>query len=287
MLAVYKKELRGAFTSMFGYLFLTFLLALVGFYVYTFNLKLEYASIAYAINSVTMFFLLLVPMLTMRILSEEKKQKTDQLLFTSPVSVTRIVIGKYLALVSILLIAMLIISVYPHILARYGTVNMKVAYSNIAAFFLLGCAYLAIGLFVSALTESQIVAAILTFIVILFTLLADALKGMIPSDHAISVLVLAVLVFILAGIAFLMMKNWFVFGGLLVVDYAVLFGLYFWKETLYDGFLTKMLGWISLISRFDKFKYGLFDVAAYVYYLSIVFLFVFLTVQAIKKRRWS
>ena len=284
MLAVYKKELRQAFTSLFGYLFLAFLLALIGFYVYQFNLKLEYASFAYPLSSVTLFFILLVPMITMRSLSEEKKQKTDQLIFTSPVSVTRIITGKYLALVTILLIAVMIVCVYPPILARYGAVNMKIAYSNIAAFFLLGCAYFAIGMFLSSLTESQIVAAILTFIVIL----AVALKDRIPSDHTISFLVLCVLAVILGLITFLLMRSIAVTVILTALLAGALFVLYFAvNKALFDGLLTKMLGWISLISRFENFRYGLFDGAAYVYYISIIFLFVFLTIQVIKKRRWS
>ncbi|MBO7649404.1 MAG: ABC transporter permease subunit [Lachnospiraceae bacterium] len=288
MLAVYKKELRQTFTSIFGYMFLAFLLALIGFYVYQFNLKLEYASFAYPLASVTLFFLLLVPMLTMRILSEEKKQKTDQLLFTSPVSIPRIILGKYLALVTVLLIAMVIISFYPLVLSSYGDVNMKIAYSNIVAFFLLGCAYFAIGMFISTLTESQIVAAILTFIVILVTLLADALKDRIPSDHAISFIVLCVLAVLLGLIAFVMMKSLIVSGAIAAVCVGALCIVYFAVDnTLFDGFLTKMLGWISLVSRFENFRYGLFDSAAYVYYLSLIFLFVFLTVLAIKKRRWS
>jgi ABC-2 type transport system permease protein len=288
MLAVYKKEIRQAFTSIFGYMFLAFLLALIGFYVYQINLKEEYANFAYPLNSVTIFFLLLVPMLTMRTLSEEKKQKTDQLVFTAPVSITRIILGKYLALASILLIAMAVISVYPPILAKYGAVNMKIAYSNIVAFFFLGCAYFAIGLFLSSLTESQIVAAILTFIVILVTLLADALKDRIPSDHAISFLVIWVLILLLAIIVFFMMKSVIVAIAVFAVCGAANAIAYFAVgKALFDGLLTKMLGWISLISRFENFRYGLFDGAAYVYYLSISFLFVFLTIQAIKKRRWS
>lgn len=288
MIAIYKKEIRQAFSSIFGYMFLAFLLALIGFYVYQFNLKMEYASFAYPLSSVTIFFLLLVPMLTMRTLSEEKRQKTDQLIFTSPVSIPRIILGKYLALVTILFIAVVIISAYPPVLAKYGNVNMKIAYSNIAAFFLLGCAYFAIGMFISALTESQIVAAILTFIVILLTLLADALKDRIPSDHAISFLVIWVLILILGIIVFFMMKSIAVAVAVFLVCGAANAIVYFAvSEELFDGLLTKILGWISLISRFENFRYGLFDGAAYVYYLSIIFLFVFLTVQAIKKRRWS
>ena len=288
MLAVYKKELRQAFTSIFGYVFLAFLLALVGFYVYTLNLKGGYASIAYAISSVTAFFLLLVPMLTMRILSEERKQKTDQLVFTSPVSITRIILGKYLALVTVFFFAIAIISVYPLILNKYGNVNMKSAYANIAAFFFLGCAYLAIGMFISALTESQIVAAIVTFIIILFTLLANALKNMIPTDYSVAFLVMLVLSVVLGVIAFVMMKNVPVAAGISVVSIAAVLITYFGvSKEMYDGLLTKILGWFSLVSRFENFTYDLFDAAAYVYYLSISFLFVFLTIQAIKKRRWS
>ena len=287
MLAIYKKEMRQAFSSIFGYLFLTFLLVIVGVFVYIFNLKEEYASIAHAISNVTTFMLFLIPMFTMRILSEERKQKTDQLIFTSPVSITDIILGKYFALVSIFLLALLVICTYPLILARYGNVNMKVAYSNLAAFFFLGCAYLAIGLFISALTENQIVAAIVTFIVILFTLLADVLKDMIPSDNTISVLVIGILILVVGIILFLMMKNWIVSLVWAVVAGGVTVFFYFTHPTYFDGLLTKILGWSSLVSRFENFQYGLFDFAAYVFYLSISFLFVFLTIQAIKKRRWS
>ena len=140
---------------------------------------------------------------------------------------------------------------------------------------------------ISALTESQIVAAILTFIVILFTLLADVLKNLIPSDHTISVLVLAILALVLTAVTFVMMKNWIVSVVCGVICFGGIAATYFTHPTWYDGLLTKMLGWASLISRFDKFMYGMFDGAAYVFYFSISFLFVFLTIQAIKKRRWS
>lgn len=287
MLAVYKKEMRQAFTSIFGYIFLTFLLALFGVYTYIYNLKMGYASFAYAVSSVTTFFLFLVPMLTMRSLSEEKKQKTDQLVFTSPVSVSGIILGKYFALVTILFLAVAVVSTYPLILSKYGAVNMKVAYSNLGAFFLLGCAYLAIGLFLSALTESQIVAAIVTIIVILFTLLADVMKDMIPSDHSISVIVIGVLILVLVALSFVMMRNKIVSAALFVAGFGAMIGSYVTKPEIYDGFLTKLLGWFSLVSRFEDFQYGLFDPTAYVYYFSIAVLFVFLTIQAIKKRRWS
>ena len=150
MLAIYKKEMRTYFTSIVGYLFLGFFLALIGLYFYGQNLRGGYTNFGYALMSVSLFFILLVPMLTMRIMAEENRQKTDQLLYTSPVSVTKIIIGKYLSVLTMFSIVMLIVCFYPLILAEYGNVNLKMTYAVIFSFFLMGAAYMAIGLFISS-----------------------------------------------------------------------------------------------------------------------------------------
>ena len=119
-----------------------------------------YGFLGYALSGISMIFVLLVPMVTMRIMAEEKKQKTDQLLFTAPISVEKVILGKYLATVTLFAIVMLICSTYPLIMSLFGEINMIMTYSCILAFFLMGCAYLAIGMFISSLTESQAFAAI-------------------------------------------------------------------------------------------------------------------------------
>lgn len=287
MLAIYKKELKGYFTSFFGYLFLAFFLAFVGIYQYIYNLTLEYANFARSISGITTFFLLLVPMLTMRVLAEERRQKTDQLIFTAPVSVTQVVLGKFLAMVTVFAIGVAIVCAYPAVLHKYGAVNYQISYSTIAAFFLLGCAYMAIGLFISALTESQVFAAVMTFVVILFTWLVDLLVEMVPTDYTTAYIVLLACVILLAVILYVMMKNLFVSGGIAVILGGVLTVLLVSKPEKLDGAVARVFSWFSMLNRFDRFKYGIFDGAAYIYYLSLVFLFVFLTVQAIKKRRWE
>lgn len=287
MFAIYKKELKGYFTSFFGYLFLAFFLIFVGIFQYVYNLSMEYANFGRTISGITTFFLLLVPMLTMRVLAEERRQKTDQLIFTAPVCVTKVVLGKYLAMVTVFAIGVAIICTYPVVLHRYGAVNYAIAYSTIAAFFLLGCAYMAIGMFLSALTESQVFAAVMTFIVILFTWLVDLLVEMLPTDYTTAYLVLLACVILLAVVLYLMMKNLWVSGGVTVVFGGLLTAFLVAYPEKLDGAVERVFGWFSMLVRFDRFKYGILETSAYVYYLSLVFLFVFLTVQAIKKRRWE
>lgn len=287
MKAIYKKELRSYFTSFLGYLFIAFFLLFIGIFQYRYNLSLGYANFARAINGTATFFLLLVPMVTMRILAEEKRQRTDQLIFTSPVSVERIVIGKYLALVTVFAIAVLIVCAYPVILHNYGDTNYKVAYTTLGAFFLLGCTYMAIGMFISALTESQVFAAVVTFIVILFTLMIDMLVEMLPTGHDLALVILIVLALAIAVITYVMMKSKIVTGIFAVISVGGLLIAYFMNKQSFDGSLAKVFGWLSVQSRFALFMYGIVDISSYIYFLSMTLLFVFLTIQAIKKRRWE
>ena len=287
MIAIYKKELRSYFTSFLGYMFIAFFLLFIGVFQYLYNLRGEYANFALAINSTATFFLLLVPMVTMRILAEEKRQRTDQLIFTSPVSVERVVLGKYLALVTVFAIAAAIVCAYPVILHNNGATNYAVAYTTLAAFFLLGCTYMAIGMFISALTESQVFAAVMTFIVILFTLMIDMLVEMLPTGNVLALAVLIGLALVVSVITYVMMKSKIVTGIFAVLSLGGLITAFAINRQWFDGSLAKVFGWLSVQSRFSLFRYGIVDISSYVYFLSMIFLFVFLTIQAIKKRRWE
>ena len=287
MKAIYKRELKAYFTSFLGYLFIAFFLLFVGVFQYLYNLRGEYANFALAINGTATFFLLLVPMLTMRILAEEKRQRTDQLIFTSPVSVERVVLGKYLALVTVFAIAAAIVCAYPVILHNYGATNYAVAYTTLAAFFLLGCTYMAIGMFISALTESQVFAAVMTFIVILFTLMIDMLVEMLPTGNVLALAVLIGLALVVSVITYVMMKSKIVTGIFAVLSLGGLITAFAINRQWFDGSLAKVFGWLSVQSRFSLFRYGIVDISSYVYFLSMIFLFVFLTIHAIKKRRWE
>ena len=160
MTAIYKKELKSYLTSMIGYLFMAFTLALFGLYFTAINLQQGYPEIGYALQNSAFILLIAVPVLTMRVLSEEQKNKTDQLLLTAPVKISDIILGKYLALLTIYVIPVLIMCLYPLLLGTHGTVSYAVSYTSILGYFLLGAAYISVGVFVSSITESQVIAAV-------------------------------------------------------------------------------------------------------------------------------
>jgi len=287
MLAVYKKELKSYFTSMTGYVFIAFFLVIVGIYYVVYNMIQMYANFEYVLSSVSFIFILLVPILTMRLMAEERKQKTDQLLFTSPVSVGKIVAGKFLAVFTVFLIVMGIISVYPLILLQFGSLSLKVAYGSILGFTLLGAAYISIGLFISALTESQLVAAVVSFVVILITALMDSLVSLLPTDKKSAWVIFSVIIVLICWRLHSRMHNVTVSLTVGIIAEAVLTTFYAVKPTVFDGLVSRVFNWFSVIARFDNYTKGILDLSSVVYFVSIVFLFQFLTVQEIKKRRWN
>lgn len=287
MLAIYKKELRSYFTSVVGYLFIAFILVLIGIYFTAYNINSAYPKFETTLSAVTFVFLIGVPVLTMKILAEERKQKTDQLLLTAPVSISSIVIGKYLALVTIYLIPIVIISFYPLILSRYGEVSFLSAYTGIVGFFFLGCANLAIGMFLSAITESQVIAAVLSFLVLFFCYVTEGISSFFASTASVSYYSLAVILLVLAWILYIMIRNGFISLVFAVAAEGILLILYMVKASLFEGLIQDILNVFNLSGHYDNFINGIFDIGGIVYFLSVIVFCIFLTVQSISKRRWN
>ena len=180
MTAIYKKELKSYLTSMIGYLFMAFTLALFGLYFTAINLQQGYPEIGYALQNSAFILLIAVPVLTMRVLSEEQKNKTDQLLLTAPVKISDIILGKYLALLTIYVIPVLIMCLYPLLLGTHGTVSYAVSYTSILGYFLLGAAYISVGVFVSSITESQVIAAVVGFVILFLCYVESGIANFFP-----------------------------------------------------------------------------------------------------------
>ena len=286
MLAVYKKELRGYLTSMVGYVFIAFLLIL-GIYFTAYNLQYASPDFGATLSSVTFLFLVITPILTMRILAEEKKNRTDQLLLTAPVSVWKVILGKYLSMVTIYAIPVVISAFYPLIMGRYGVISYPMAYVAVIGFFFLGCAQIAVGLFLSSVTESQVIAAVLTFGILFCSYMMDGIESFF-SDTAISSMVAFLIIAVVVGIVVYQLTKNIIFsscvGGVLVIGIAA---VYFIKPTVFTGLIQKFLNLFAIANHFDNFVGGIFDVTGIIYMLSVVCIFVFLTVQCIQKRRWS
>lgn len=287
MNAIYSKELRTYFTSLTGYLFIGLFLAIVGLYHFVYTYNYGATQYAYTLDGVTIFFIFLIPLLTMRILAEEKKQKTDQLLYTSPVSIAKVVLGKYLAMLTLLVIVMAIICIQPLVVTLFGTVNLAADYLAIFGFFLIGAAYLALGMFISQISESQVFSAIITFFVILVSCLIDAIVSLFDSDAKTAWIVFMVCFALLTVLVWTSMRNILVSAIFFAVTEISISVVYFMDSLVLEGSLEKVFSWFSILSRFDKFRGGIFSLADTVYYLSVIGLFIFLTIQNAKKRRWD
>ena len=288
MFAIIKKELKQYFYSMVGFVFLAFFLAIVGLYTWAGNLSQGIGNFEMTLGNMTFIFVILIPILTMRIVAEEKKQKTDQLLYTSPISLTKVILGKYIAVMILFTIAILVIALYPLLIHMYGQdVRLSLAYSSLIGFYLLGAANIAVGLFISSLTESQVIAAVVSFIVLLLSNMLTSIASMLPTDALAQALILTVAWIVVCVIAYNMMKNITVTAILAVIGEVVVWGIYIAKSAVYENLLSKVADAFAITSRYSDFELGILKYDAIVYYISVSFLFVFLTVQIIKKKRFN
>ena len=287
MRAVYKKELKGYLTSMQGYVFMAFILLIIGIYFTAYNLNYASPDFGYTLSAITFVFLIITPVLTMRILAEEKKNKTDQLLLTSPVPVWKIVLGKYLGMVTIYLIPVLIAGLYPFILSKYGTVSYSMAFTAIIGFFFLGCANLSIGLFLSSITENQVIAAVLTFAALFCSFMMNGIESFFSQTAITSMMAFLVLAVVAAVFVYQMTKDNLLTGITGIVLAGIVLIVYFVKSSLYEGAIQKLLDLLAVTNHFDNFVGGILDLTGIVYMLSVICIFVFLTIQSIQKRRWS
>ena len=288
MLAIYKRELKSYFHSMTGCVFIAFLVMFTGIYFMAYNLNAGYPYFSYTLSGSLIVFLVGIPLLTMRSFTEERKTKTDQLLLTAPVSLTKVVLGKYFAMVTVLAVPNVIFCLFPLLIKLQGTAYLLVDYSSIAVFFLLGCVYLAIGMFMSSLTESQIIAFISTFGILLLLYLWDGILSFLPSSAFSGMIGILLILTLIVVYIYHMTKNWMLAAGIEAVGIAAALIVYFVKSSLYENLLTKLLGRLALADVFMNISSSnIVDVSGLLLYVSILIIFVFLTIQTIQKRRWS
>ena len=288
MLAIYKRELKSYFHSMTGCVFIAFLVMFTGIYFMVYNLNAGYPYFSYTLSGSLIVFLVGIPLLTMRSFSEERKTKTDQLLLTAPVSLTKVVLGKYFAMVTVLAVPNVIFCLFPLLIKLQGTAYLLVDYSSIAVFFLLGCVYLAIGMFMSSLTESQIIAFISTFGILLLLYLWDGILSFLPSSAFSGMIGILLILTLIVVYIYHMTKNWMLAAGIEAVGIVTALIVYFVKSSLYENLLTKLLGRLALADVFMNISSSnIVDVSGLLLYVSILIIFVFLTIQTIQKRRWS
>ena len=287
MSAIYKRELRAYFHSMIGWVFTAAMLILVGIYFMAYNMYQGYVYFSYALASACNMLMLLVPVLTMRSMSEERASRTDQLLLTAPVSVGGIVLGKFLAMLTVFAIPLALLCVCPLIIHSYGNSALLADYGSILAFLLLGGVLISLGMLISTLTESQLIAAVGTFAALLVLYLWDGLVSFLPDSASGSLMSLTVILGLVCLGLHALSNSWKITCGTAVAGGAVLAGVWFYDSTLFENLLPNTLAKFSLLSAFQTFANDhVFDLTGLLLYISLTALLLFLSVQVIQKRRW-
>lgn len=232
MSAIFWKEVKSFFYSPMAYILIGLFLLLTAVFFYP-NLLYQSGSFNSTLSTMGFILLFIIPVLTMRLLAEDRKNGTEVLLITSPVSIMAMVVGKFLASYFVFIIMTVLTFVFPAVLLAFGGTFTMELVGGYIGFLLLGATFISIGVFASALTENQVVAVVISFVTLLIMWLAGSLSSLV------------------------------------------------------GGFIAKVLGWISLMTRYDDFNQGILGLSPVVYYLSFAAVFLFLTIRVIEKRRWS
>lgn len=287
MTAVLKHELKGYFHSLTAYVFGAFLLAFVGIGAMIYNIQAAVANFEYVLSFSGLIFVAIVPILTMRVISEERKQKTDQLLYSLPLTTFQVILGKYLALLTVYFIPLGIICIYPLIFSQFGEVYLVTSYGSIFAFFMMGAALIALGTFISSLTENQGLAAGIGIAVILFNYYSVSLAEYVSSTALGSLVALCILAVILGCVIRHLTKNDIIALSAGVLSAAGIFVVYYADPASLEGLLPALMKNISLFERFETFVNGVFDMTAIIFYLTVIVFFLFLSIQSLEKRRYN
>ena len=287
MTAIFKREFRSYFTGMVGYAVAAVSLFFLGLYFTNRNLLYQSSDFAGVLYTTTLILLFLLPAVSMRSFAEERRARTDQLLLSSPVSIPAIVAGKFLAQLAVFCVPLTAAAVMPLILTAFGKVSLISAYAALLGYILLGGACLAVGTFISCLTENQIVAYLASFVVLLIAYLMNGIKTMFTSGNILAFVVFALVLLAASAAVGVVCKNILAGGAVLVVGAAALFALFIlrpaWLLSAFDAVLTAL----ALFAPYAEIIGGSFSLPVILYYLSVIGVFLFFTGQTLERRRWN
>ena len=287
MTAIFKREFKSCFTGMIGWVIAVVSLFFLGLYFTNRNLLYASSDFASVLYTMTMILLFLLPAISMRSFAEERKNKTDQLLLTSPVSIPAIVAGKFLAELAVFALPLAAAVVMPLLLQAFGTVSLVAAYSALLGYLLLGGACLAVGTWISALTENQILAYLATFGALLVAYLMNGIQTMFTTGNLLAFVVFMIVLLVASVLVGVICKRLAAGAAVFCAGAVVLFVLFQLRPAWLLAAFNAVLSALALFEPFKDIVGGMFSIPAIVYYLSVMGLFLFLTGQALARRRWN
>lgn len=287
MRAIINRELRTYFLTPLGYIYTGLFLLITGV-MFTFQHLLGGSSyFSGFFGNILFLYLFAVPLLTMRLLSEERRQRTDQLLLTSPISLTSIVVGKFLAAFFVFMATIVVTMLYALVVGLYGDLIVSHTIGSYIGFLLMGASFISVGVLISAASENQVNAAFFTFFALLVIFIINLLMGVVPQD-VISGAIFAGVVVVGIGLFFYVnTRSWIAAAVVGLLGAAAIVIVLFVDSSLYEGLIVKTLNWFNLLARFDSFSLGIVKLETVVFYLSFTGVFLFITMRLVEKRRWA
>lgn len=287
MIAIFKRELANYFRTPLGYIFMGLFLLITGFFFAYGNLLSGNPYFTSFISNILFIFLLAVPLLTMRLLSEDRRLRTDQLLLTTPIKVTDIVMGKYMAAMTVYIITLLFTVLYAVVIGIFGEIIVSEVFGAYVGMILLGSCFISIGILISGSTDNQVTSAFFTFFGLLFIWLIELVKQVAPQELLAGILFASFAVLALAAYLFMNSRS-LLLSGLVVILGAVAIVVGFLVDPgVFPPLISNVLDWFSLLERFNDFTLGILPLDAVVFYVSFTAVFLYLTIRLIEKRRWA
>lgn len=275
-------------TSMSGAIAAAVMILVVGYMFRYYNLSYGTASLVFTVFNSNLIFYIVVPVLTMRTFTDERRQKTDQMLLSAPVSIPGIVLGKYFALVTVFAIPILLMCILPLILIPFGGGSMTgTAYLSILVFFMMGCAYLSAGMFISSLTDNLIISAIGSILFVFVTMIIHNAYSMMSSSNFASLLFFIILSILLGVMVYVMTKFYWASLGVILLCALAAFAAFMANPDWFGGKSEAVLSVFDFFTHFKSFAYGSFSIPDLVYFVSAAAVGIVLTIAGIQKRRWS
>ena len=286
MSAIYRKELKIYFSGALGFVVMALMLVFSGIFFTFTNLSQGYTDFLYTLDPMKLVLILAVPLLTMRTIAEERHSRTDQLLYSLPIRLSHVVLGKFFAMLTVFLLPTLVVGCYPLLMAAMGTVSLASAYTALFGYFLMGAALIALCTLISCLMENQIVAGAVSLVVCFaFWFLQWYASGVIPEGALASFLICLAVCLLMGLLVWRLSKNLAagLIGTLLFMIPTVV--IFLFKKSSFEGLIPDFLEVVNPFERVIGFFYGYFDVEGLIFYLTYIFVCLFLTVQAMEARR--
>ena len=285
MKTIYKRELKSYFQNNIASVLFSSVVLIVGIFFDIINLRAGNVTFSYTLSSASVILLIIIPVLTMKSFTDDKKENTEKLLFSLPFSSSDIVLGKFFAMITVFTLPIVFICIFPIVINMFGSSNFILDYSSILAFYLLGIALISISMYISTHTSSPLISAVLSISVFFMIYLFGSFSSMLSGTAVLSYIMFIILTVVFGFLLYIMIKDFIISLSVSLTISVILTILYIFKSEIFENKFNGLLRYLALFDRISDFTYGIINISVYVLYISITVVFIIMSIQSVDRRR--